>query len=123
MESVADALVDKVRSEVAALTVGPPEDNCDITPPVISESSANFIEGLVMDAKDKEATLCQKYRREGNLLAVVAGSREAGHEDRVEGTLRTCPAHRKDSLRGTRNPSLQRQQLWAPGSYNRCSVK
>lgn len=38
--------------QVAALTVGRPEDNADITP-VISESSANFIEGLVKDAQEK----------------------------------------------------------------------
>ncbi|CAL5376203.1 unnamed protein product [Camellia sinensis] len=52
MESAADALVEKVKAKVAKLTVGPPEDNCDITP-VVTESSANFIEGLVMDAKQK----------------------------------------------------------------------
>lgn len=67
MESVAETLVEKVKAKVAKLTVGPPEENCDITP-VVSESSANFIEGLVMDAKDKGATFCQPYRREGNLI-------------------------------------------------------
>ncbi|KAK6136428.1 hypothetical protein DH2020_029849 [Rehmannia glutinosa] len=67
MESVADTLVEKVKSKVAKLTVGPPEDDCDITP-VVSESSANFIEGLVMDAKQKGATFCQEYKREGNLI-------------------------------------------------------
>lgn len=67
MESVADALVEKVKAKVAKLTVGPPEENCDITP-VVSESSANYIEGLVMDAKKKEATFCQEYKREGNLI-------------------------------------------------------
>lgn len=67
MESVADALVEKVKSKLAELTVGPPEDNCDITP-VVSESSASFIEGLVLDAKHKGATLCQEYKREGNLI-------------------------------------------------------
>jgi glyceraldehyde-3-phosphate dehydrogenase (NADP+) len=67
MESVADALVEKVKAKVAKLTVGPPEENCDITP-VVSESSANYIEGLVKDAKQKEATFCQEYRREGNLI-------------------------------------------------------
>ncbi|CAN6540623.1 unnamed protein product [Malus baccata var. baccata] len=46
MESVADALVAKVNARVAKLTVGPPEDNSDITP-VVSESSANFIEDNV----------------------------------------------------------------------------
>ncbi|KAG6740287.1 hypothetical protein POTOM_055733 [Populus tomentosa] len=67
MESVADTLVEKVKAKVAKLTVGPPEDDCDITP-VVTESSANFIEGLVMDAKQKGATFCQEYKREGNLI-------------------------------------------------------
>ena len=67
MESVADALVEKVKAKVAKLTVGPPEDDCDITP-VVSESSSNYIEGLVKDAKEKGATFCQEYRREGNLI-------------------------------------------------------
>lgn len=67
MESVADALVEKVNKRVAKLTVGPPEENSDITP-VVSESSANFIEGLVVDAKQKGATFCQEYKRDGNLI-------------------------------------------------------
>jgi glyceraldehyde-3-phosphate dehydrogenase (NADP+) len=67
MESVADAVVQKVNAKLAKLKVGPPEDNSDITP-VVTESSANFIEGLVMDVKDKGATFCQEYRREGNLI-------------------------------------------------------
>ncbi|RWW59068.1 hypothetical protein BHE74_00034009 [Ensete ventricosum] len=67
MESVADAVVEKVKAKMAKLTIGPPEEDCDITP-VVSESSANFVEGLVMDAKQKGATFCQEYRREGNLI-------------------------------------------------------
>ncbi|KAH7523974.1 hypothetical protein FEM48_Zijuj06G0069200 [Ziziphus jujuba var. spinosa] len=67
MESVADTLVEKVKAKLAKLTVGPPEDDCDITP-VVTESSANFIEGLVMDAKQKGATFCQEYKRQGNLI-------------------------------------------------------
>lgn len=67
MESVAGTLVEKVKAKVAKLTVGAPEDDCDITP-VVTESSANFIEGLVMDAKQKAATFCQEYKREGNLI-------------------------------------------------------
>lgn len=67
MESVADALVEKVNAKVAKLKVGPPEEDCDITP-VVSESSANFIEGLAKDAKTKGATFCQEYKREGNLI-------------------------------------------------------
>ncbi|PWA68823.1 aldehyde dehydrogenase 11A3 [Artemisia annua] len=67
MESVADTLVKKVNEKLAKLTVGPPENDCDITP-VVTESSANFIEDLVMDAKKKGATFCQEYKREGNLI-------------------------------------------------------
>ncbi|WOK94358.1 hypothetical protein Cni_G03060 [Canna indica] len=67
MESVADAVVEKVKAKMAKLTVGVPEENCDITP-VVSESSANFIEGLVVDAEQKGVTFCQEYRREGNLI-------------------------------------------------------
>ena len=43
------------------------QDNCTITP-VVSDSSANFIEGLVKDAESKGAKLMQKYKREGNLI-------------------------------------------------------
>ncbi len=42
----------KVLPQVQKLSVGMPEDDCDITP-VISESSASFIEGLVDDAREK----------------------------------------------------------------------
>jgi glyceraldehyde-3-phosphate dehydrogenase (NADP+) len=44
-----------------------PEDDCVVTP-VISHSSAEFIEGLVKDAEAKGATLCMPYRREANLI-------------------------------------------------------
>ncbi|KAE8700429.1 NADP-dependent glyceraldehyde-3-phosphate dehydrogenase [Hibiscus syriacus] len=67
MESIANVLVEKVKAQVAKLTVGAPEDDWDITP-VVSESSANFIEGLVKDAKEKGATFCQEYKRDGNLI-------------------------------------------------------
>ncbi|KAI3690111.1 hypothetical protein L2E82_48086 [Cichorium intybus] len=67
MESIADALVKKFNEKVGKLTVGPPENKCDITP-VVTESSANFIECLVMDAKKKGATFCREYKREGNLI-------------------------------------------------------
>eukprot|EP00897_Mesotaenium_endlicherianum_P004275 jgi/Mesen1/3876/ME000208S02888 len=67
MESVADELVAKVNAKIAKLKVGSPEDNSDITA-VVSEASANFIEGLVLDAREKGATLCQEYKRDGNLI-------------------------------------------------------
>lgn len=43
------------------------QDNAAITP-VISKSSADFIEGLVKDAEAKGAKLLQPYKREGNLI-------------------------------------------------------
>ncbi|KAK9059431.1 hypothetical protein SSX86_022051 [Deinandra increscens subsp. villosa] len=67
MESIADSLVKKVNEKLGKLTVGPPENDCDITP-VVTESSANFIEALVMDAKTKGATFCQEYKRKDNLI-------------------------------------------------------
>lgn len=47
---------------VEKLRVGAPEDDADITP-VVSESSANFIEGLVEDARAKGAKFLTPYRR------------------------------------------------------------
>ncbi len=52
---------------IAKLTVGMPEDDAAIVP-VVSKSSADFIEGLVKDAESKGATLCQEYKRENNLI-------------------------------------------------------
>ncbi|XP_002971252.2 NADP-dependent glyceraldehyde-3-phosphate dehydrogenase [Selaginella moellendorffii] len=66
-ESIADTLVSKINAKVAKLTVGPPEQDCDIVP-VVSDASANFIEGLVSDAKQKGAKLCQDWKRQGNLI-------------------------------------------------------
>lgn len=67
LEDVADELVKKVQAGVQKLTVGRPEDNCDITP-VVSSSSADFITGLVEDAQAKGATFLTPYKREGNLI-------------------------------------------------------
>ncbi|KAI3857856.1 hypothetical protein MKX03_016936 [Papaver bracteatum] len=61
MDSVDDALVEKVSAKVSKLTVGPPEDNCDITS-VVSESSANFI------SKQKGATFEEPF---GPVLPVI----------------------------------------------------
>ena len=59
--------VQQVSHGCASLPVLGSQDNCSITP-VISKSSADFIEGLVKDAESKGATLCQPYKREGNLI-------------------------------------------------------
>jgi glyceraldehyde-3-phosphate dehydrogenase (NADP+) len=66
-DEIADELIAKVNEKITELTVGQPEDNAKITA-VISKSSADFIESLVLDAKDKGAKLCQEWRREDNLI-------------------------------------------------------
>eukprot|EP01018_Ginkgo_biloba_P019234 Gb_06195 [translate_table: standard] len=63
MEDVVETVVNKANVKLAKLTLGPPEENCDITP-VVSESSVNFVGSLVMDAKQKWAQFCQEYQRE-----------------------------------------------------------
>jgi len=68
VESQADELVGMVNEKIAKLKVGQPEDNADITA-VVSKSSADFIQGLVEDAKAKGATLCQEWKREDNLIS------------------------------------------------------
>ncbi len=72
----------QVNAGIAKLTVGMPEDDAAIVP-VVSKSSADFIEGLVKDAEAKGATLCQEYKREGNLIwplliDKVSGARATG---------------------------------------------
>lgn len=52
----------QVQEGVQKLSVGRPEDNKDITP-VVSSSSADFITGLVEDAKAKGATFLTPFKR------------------------------------------------------------
>ena len=66
-ETVADKLVELVNAGIAKLSVGKAAENKDITA-VVSSTSADFIEGLVLDAKHKGAKLHQEYKREGNLI-------------------------------------------------------
>ena len=67
LESVADQLATLLQEEVAKLTVGDPFDNADITP-VIDNTSADFIWGLIEDAQEKGAQALTPIKREGNLL-------------------------------------------------------
>ena len=67
LESVADTLATLLQAEVAKLTVGDPFDNADITP-VIDNTSADFIWGLIEDAQEKGAQALTPIKREGNLL-------------------------------------------------------
>ena len=67
LESVADKLVTLLQAEVTKLTVGDPFDNADITP-VIDNTSADFIWGLIEDAQEKGAQALTPIKREGNLI-------------------------------------------------------
>lgn len=51
-ESIAETVINNVVESTKKLTVGIPEEDNFITP-VISKSSADFIEGLVKDAEQK----------------------------------------------------------------------
>ncbi len=67
VESVADKLAELISEKVAALTVGDPFDNATVTP-VIDDKSADFIEGLVEDARAKGAKELNQFTRNGRLL-------------------------------------------------------
>ncbi|AUM62862.1 NADP-dependent glyceraldehyde-3-phosphate dehydrogenase [Spiroplasma monobiae] len=64
---IADKLVPILKSKVEALSVGMPSENTFITP-VIDEKSADFIQGLIDDAKEKGATIVTGDKREKNLM-------------------------------------------------------
>lgn len=67
VDSVADALADKIQALVADLTIGDPFEDAVITP-VIDSKSADFIEGLVQEARDKGAVERTPYKRENTLI-------------------------------------------------------
>ena len=73
VESVADKLISLVEPGLKKLTVGKPEDNCDITP-LVTAASATFVEGLAADALAKGATPIAggSLKREGNLIHPLA---------------------------------------------------
>ena len=56
VDSVYDALLAKVHDKVKKLKVGKPEDDADIVP-LVSSSSADFVQGLVQDAVAQGAKL------------------------------------------------------------------
>ncbi|GAB6717177.1 NADP-dependent glyceraldehyde-3-phosphate dehydrogenase [Streptococcus uberis] len=70
MDSVADELEKHVCDLVNNLSVGMPEDNADITP-LIDTKAADFVEGLITDAKEKGAKALTEIKREGNLISPV----------------------------------------------------
>lgn len=66
-ESIADELVAKLKEELKTLTVGSPEEN-DVIVPLIDNKSADFVQGLIDDAIDKEAVLITGNKRDKNLI-------------------------------------------------------
>ncbi|MGT2948699.1 NADP-dependent glyceraldehyde-3-phosphate dehydrogenase [Streptococcus devriesei] len=67
MDSVADELSKLIVDRVKNLTVGLPEDNTDITP-LIDTKAADYVEGLINDAKEQGATALTDIKREGNTI-------------------------------------------------------
>ncbi|MFV0557669.1 MAG: aldehyde dehydrogenase family protein, partial [Enterococcus sp.] len=66
-ESVADELVEKLAAELAKLSIGSPVEN-NVIVPLIDAASAEFVQGLVDDAVEKNATVVTGNKREGNLI-------------------------------------------------------
>lgn len=67
LDSVADQLVKLMKNEIEKLSVGKPNDNCNITP-MIDKKSADFVSDLIKDALAKKATLVIGNKREDNLF-------------------------------------------------------
>ncbi|WP_294352812.1 NADP-dependent glyceraldehyde-3-phosphate dehydrogenase [uncultured Clostridium sp.] len=68
VEKVADKLVDILKKKIEKLKIGNPlEENVDIVP-LIDEKSADFVEDIIRDARNKGATLIIGGTREGNTI-------------------------------------------------------
>ncbi len=70
----AEALTAKIVEQTKALKVGTPAENPTIVP-LISEGSADYVQGLIDDAKENGSQILCGDQREGNLIypTVVAG--------------------------------------------------
>ncbi|ALD66695.1 NADP-dependent glyceraldehyde-3-phosphate dehydrogenase [Spiroplasma cantharicola] len=64
---IADKLVPLLKAKLESLSVGMPKDNAFITP-VIDEKSADFIQTLIDDAKEKGAKIVTGDKRKKNLM-------------------------------------------------------
>jgi glyceraldehyde-3-phosphate dehydrogenase (NADP+) len=67
MNDVADALIEGIMKNINLLTIGNPEDGCDITP-LIDNDAADHIQKLAEDAIDRGATLLCGNKRKDNLF-------------------------------------------------------
>ena len=68
MEEVHDVLVDKLLAKMPNITVGSPIDGDFSVVPLINDASADFVMGLIEDAKEKGATILFGDKREGRLI-------------------------------------------------------
>ncbi|MEW8955311.1 NADP-dependent glyceraldehyde-3-phosphate dehydrogenase [Clostridium sp.] len=68
MDKIADELVAKVQAKVEKLKVGDPREEGVIVSNLISEKSAEFVESLITDAKEKGAKVLVGGNREGSLV-------------------------------------------------------
>ena len=67
LESVADALVEKLKTRIEKLRVGDPRENVTITP-LIDKKAADFVESLSIKAQNQGAKLITGGKREENLI-------------------------------------------------------
>ncbi len=67
MDSIADELIKRLVPLVEKLSIGNPEENADITP-LINDSSADYVAGLIDDAVLKGAQLLTGGHRDGRLI-------------------------------------------------------
>jgi len=67
LDHQADALIEELKTRIAKLTVGSPEQE-SVVVPLIDTKSADFVEGLITDATDKGATLVTGGGRTANLI-------------------------------------------------------
>lgn len=68
IDKVADELSEKLTEAVKKLKVGNPlKEQVDVVP-LIDNKAADFVEGLIKDAKDKGATLLYGGDRDGNII-------------------------------------------------------
>lgn len=68
LENVHDKLVDKLVEKMSSITVGNPLNGDFDVVPLVNEQSADFVMGLIEDAKNKNATILHGGNREGNLI-------------------------------------------------------
>lgn len=68
LESVADQLIERLKTRIERLKVGDPREAGVTVTPLVSRKSADFVENLMRTAVEKGARIVTGGEREGNLL-------------------------------------------------------